>query len=1652
MERQPGLMHQLRSLHWAVKFVLAFVAWWFFPFALAALAEILGDAFSWQLGILLFLGSVIASFWFVFTSPRTTLAPAAEADSLELEPARALPVGQMTFATTAANRDVVRYCETCGHVFAAGAAFCPSCGSRWAAPVLANPVRDMAQHLNRIVRDFQDGLIDATSYVRLRTDYERRLDYIRNPQPAPQPAAPTPPVPAVTPVEPAVPASPPVAAAAAGNRRPALVFPAAPDSVEEPVVDAPPPAAAPPGPTFGDMTRTALGWAAERQADILLYVGAFMLSVAAVIFLAYQGEAVSGGVRIAVLTAYAIGFLTLGILLFRWERVREAGPVFLALGAILVPMDFVALRFQVGDGSVPEGVLWLLASSCCTALYLILGIRGYGRLYYASAAPSALVAWGSIAGSLGFPLAWFGPWYVAPASVLYVAGVRGKDEWYGKWLVVAGLVIGGAALAHTQAICGFTGDSRWALPAAYAVATVALGAGLRWRRDAAVFAALPAGVALASGSFAWAGWDLSPEWFAVFVGVAGLGYLVVSHFDAEERARDWGLCALFAFAASIGVAHMGAPFGDAAVLPAAYGVAFAGASGAYARWRWAEAAAAMPALALALAASTLWASGEEGLEWYGVAAGIATLGYHALALFDRADRREAWQFAVMACGPIGPAIAHVAIAAEPDTAEHWALVASYGAPLLASIVATAVWRFACRPGPGALVVLVPLVALVTSWVQWDLAEEWYPAFGAAAAVGFVALAWLDRPFDRGWAALAFAAGAVSLTGAHVFALEVEPVREPLPITYGIVLTAAAAATTKWRFSWSVPVGLMPPLVVITGFASAWAAWDVQPEWFGCSAVAVCAGYMLLAYLDAAGRRRWWEATTVVAVVALGLVHPTVALSSSAEDRALPAVYGGLLLLAGASFALWRFQWRVAPAAIPALAAGLALSLTWAERDVSVWWWGAFIAPAAAGYVVFTLFDRETPPRAWLAGAWAAVALGCGLAFFSQAHPDADSQALPIALGESFVVAAAIVARWRLGLREWVGTVPPLAALFGAAAAWAWLDMPLEGLPAWSAACASGFLFVAWSDREERKGWRVLAVALAGASLAVSHLLTTADEPVRSQLGVTYAVAAASFTAYAVVVRDELVLVPPALVAMAGSCVLWSVGVEAEWWAYPWLAVATGLFAAARILQRHRLYELGLTAYALALATIPTLALLVATAAHHEHGLATQAIAAALVLYAAIRSNGSVAKLAWPNPSEFAIRGERIALIQGAFAFVFGATASFNGLLELSGAERAWALAAVAFVGWVILGLRPRWSDSLWTFAPVGLTGFVVAMAVASESAAMLTGVLAAATVGPLVAYAGVRRWSFIGIANTFLFLAVWAAWQWRDVDLAYLPLALAGLAALEWAALTRLRRYAADPDEGNVVVAYLSWAPWLLSGGIAGVLLADRNHTLVRNESLVTTSEWALAAAVLGLAAAAVTGEGLRLWQRWVWTPGSAGLLVALLMGIATFEPSNEQVFTAPVGAYLVVIGLTFRKSPEFVTRHLYAHEFVMLAGAVLLVAVPAAQSFDERAGLYGIELFGLALGLLLVGLLLHARWLVATGVTTLTATAMRMVTGGLVDTPYWLLFGIGGTAVIGFGLLLLLERERWDRLRVRVVEWWQETAASAPAIAAPPPSSADSA
>ncbi|MFN8618995.1 MAG: hypothetical protein U0837_18080 [Dehalococcoidia bacterium] len=848
--------------------------------------------------------------------------------------------------------------------------------------------------------------------------------------------------------------------------------------------------------------------------------------------------------------------------------------------------------------------------------------------------------------------------------------------------------------------------------------------------------------------------------------------------------------------------------------------------------------------------------------------------------------------------------------------------------------------------------------------------EWYPSFAAAARLGFLALAWFDdQKFARlwgGWFALG-AAGAVA--GAHPAVLLDDASRWALPLAYAIVLAEGSGSRSGSGVGPN-PAGSSPPATAMTALAASWARWDLAPEWFGAFAAGTAFGYIALARFDRPERRlEWWSGAIGGAVVGIALAHAFVAIDGEASRYAIPLTYGDLAS---------RSRHRVRHLALR-LARCAGGNPGTGQRDSAVVRLGAMghgtlvvgrvHRAGAYGYIALALADEKSRAKAWLSGSALAAAVGVTLAQGMQADTLATHRALPVTYGEALLACAFVVAWWRFSAREAVVALPPLAAAFGASTGWSEFGMRLDWLTAWGAAVGAAYFIPAYFEARYRDSWRLVAMAVMAVALLGAHSRALEPDAVRWPLAVSYGVILLAWAWHAIALRDQTVLGPPLLASAFGASALWAAGAGPEWWAYPALAVAAGMAGAEAWLRRVAFIDRWLWLYAVALSVLATVATLPVNYTHPGHGLATQVVTAAVLFAGAWRSGSTIVRAFQPNATPFVLRSERIGLTQAGFAFLLGAAASLNGVLDLAGADRAWALTAVAFIPWVILATPFFKRDAIWTFVPIGLAGMMIAGVLASADDGVLSAVLAAGAIGPVVACVGMRRWALLGIANSFLMLAIWSGWRWAGIDMAYLPLGYAAVAVAEWGLLTGLRKYSPQPGESALVIAYLSWGPWLIAGGVAGALLARKQNELEPGTSLLTTAEWALAAAVLAMVSAAVTGEGLRLWKRWVWTGGSAGLLAALLMGIATYEPDNVQAYTAPIGAYLAFIGLTFRRTPEVFREHLLAHEAVMLIGAAFLVFPPAEQSFAPGGGYYGLELIGIAIVMIGVGVVLHGRW-----------------------------------------------------------------------------------
>lgn len=267
----------------------------------------------------------------------------------------------------------------CGHCGAANPEDRTACEKCGVAIETAENARLAAVVLNELANLHREGEMETPTYERLHQRYYRRLlDYLR-------PARP--PAPAPTPVTPA--AAPTV------------------------------PAGPPPSPLPS--------WLVEQAPNLLLYLGAFLVVMAALVFASTSRETLSGPAQVALLAFVTVAFLGVGWLCYRFPRVRIAGYTFLAVSALLVPLNFAgAYNFVLREEGIPGDVVWLWASVYSAIFYILLAVLGLGLLYgfmshaaLVSAVAAAIAVtdlppeWAPpvfIGLALVFlPLAWYGP-------------------------------------------------------------------------------------------------------------------------------------------------------------------------------------------------------------------------------------------------------------------------------------------------------------------------------------------------------------------------------------------------------------------------------------------------------------------------------------------------------------------------------------------------------------------------------------------------------------------------------------------------------------------------------------------------------------------------------------------------------------------------------------------------------------------------------------------------------------------------------------------------------------------------------------------------------------------------------------------------------------------------------------------------------------------------------------------------------------------------------------------------------------------------------------------------------------------------------------------------------------------------------------------
>jgi hypothetical protein len=382
--------------------------------------------------------------------------------------------------------------------------FCPACGIPRSPAGLADSAESIAALLYTMEKWRADGLINETSFARLQYHYQRRLATLSQSNPVPSPISETP---------------------ATLATHPALST-TIPEGIQ-------PRQSMPPPPSFAISE-----WAARRQADVLLYVGAFLLVVSALIFVTGRGEDFPGILQVALLATYTAGFIVAGLRFRHWQRIREAGPIFLAIGALITPLNFVLLHTAVlSDQDISGAWIWFGGSSYSAIFYGALVARRLSRLYAIPAASALFSAWGSLAVALDLPGGWWSAWWMAFVLVA-VAAIELTRNWRPVVVLpVVAIATLSTLFAHFAAALALHGfDQHWQLPATYALLLAAV---LVSHRTIRLPWTLIAGTVLATITAVTVLWSsqLDPQWFTAPPLIAALLAIFTRPFWSELSAR-----------------------------------------------------------------------------------------------------------------------------------------------------------------------------------------------------------------------------------------------------------------------------------------------------------------------------------------------------------------------------------------------------------------------------------------------------------------------------------------------------------------------------------------------------------------------------------------------------------------------------------------------------------------------------------------------------------------------------------------------------------------------------------------------------------------------------------------------------------------------------------------------------------------------------------------------------------------------------------------------------------------------------------------------------------------------------------------------------------------------------------------------------------
>lgn len=274
-------------------------------------------------------------------------------------------------------------------------------------------------------------------------------------------------------------------------------------------------------------------------AVLLLYLGAFLIVAAGIVYASYNWSSLGPVSKIGLLAAATIAFAGTGLALLSFARLRPAAVTFVAIGALLVPTNAIAAHTVLGGADSPPGLTVLLGSLIMMVLYGAFSFRPGGWAYTYGAVISGLLAVGALPSGLG---GLHGSWGMILLTLAIAGSPALADRMTGDWhrfakpLVYSSLTV--LPFSTWAGASGVINGTIWFLPFSLGTAAVTT-AVLACRSRSPIFSGLcslltictVAGVLVATGRQVL-------DWSLVAVATAFLLILVAERGPSLARARN----------------------------------------------------------------------------------------------------------------------------------------------------------------------------------------------------------------------------------------------------------------------------------------------------------------------------------------------------------------------------------------------------------------------------------------------------------------------------------------------------------------------------------------------------------------------------------------------------------------------------------------------------------------------------------------------------------------------------------------------------------------------------------------------------------------------------------------------------------------------------------------------------------------------------------------------------------------------------------------------------------------------------------------------------------------------------------------------------------------------------------------------------------